>query len=210
MPRANKEEAAKYGSDFYAACRAAGKCTACARPATKARCDECSTKDSERAKARRLRLVTAGMCSRCGVLPVFGGTTFCETHLAAARVVSKRYAASVRGKERVKERTKFYNRGSGRFSTAKAQAKRRQKEWSLAEPEWRAIISGPCHYCGLSNSTVTGSGLDRLDNSLGYLITNVVSCCWLCNRTRGSTFTPEHMREFGALIRKWKLLGQVK
>lgn len=30
----------------------------------------------------------------------------------------------------------------------------------------------------------TNRGLDRVDNSLGYILTNVVSCCAICNRMK--------------------------
>lgn len=34
-------------------------------------------------------------------------------------------------------------------------------------------------------------GLDRLDNSKGYEITNIVSCCTTCNYLRGDLLSPE-------------------
>lgn len=41
----------------------------------------------------------------------------------------------------------------------------------------------PCHYCGYAIFTI---GLDRIDNSDGYRIGNVVSCCSLCNRSKNN------------------------
>lgn len=38
-----------------------------------------------------------------------------------------------------------------------------------------------------------GSGLDRTDNSKGYLIKNVVPCCGICNSIKGSNLTHSEM-----------------
>ena len=35
-----------------------------------------------------------------------------------------------------------------------------------------------CFYCG---DKINGIGLDRVDNSIGYEIKNVVPCCEICN-----------------------------
>lgn len=47
----------------------------------------------------------------------------------------------------------------------------------------------PCTYCGASASKAVktkyevflANGIDRVDNSIGYLEGNVVSCCKTCN-----------------------------
>ncbi len=54
-----------------------------------------------------------------------------------------------------------------------------------------------CHYCGGSvgrvvhGNTSRGCGLDRKDNSRGYSVDNVVSCCGHCNRVKGFLLTYE-------------------
>lgn len=45
----------------------------------------------------------------------------------------------------------------------------------------REIISKPCTYCGESKLRRT---LDRIDNSIGHIRTNVVSACIRCNYIR--------------------------
>jgi len=44
--------------------------------------------------------------------------------------------------------------------------------------------------------------IDRLDNSesVGYVPGNVVSCCFLCNKLKGSFFTEEEMLQIGKLF----------
>jgi hypothetical protein len=71
----------------------------------------------------------------------------------------------------------------------KYQAKRRGHAWELADGEFDKLTSSDCYYCGLSPSTVRTSrshkyiynGIDRVDNTLGYIQGNVVTCCSVCN-----------------------------
>jgi hypothetical protein len=37
----------------------------------------------------------------------------------------------------------------------------------------------PCKYCGQE-----AKGVDRVDNNKGYLIGNMVPCCWVCNKMK--------------------------
>ncbi len=78
----------------------------------------------------------------------------------------------------------------------KKSAKERGIPWELEEQEFFDIVSAPCTYCGIApqsvrkpNKGVNGeyiySGVDRIDNALGYTTGNVTSCCWNCNRAKG-------------------------
>jgi hypothetical protein len=63
---------------------------------------------------------------------------------------------------------------------------------------FRSISSKPCHYCGSDpkpryskyrKSDVTPylcNGIDRVDNGRGYVLSNCVSCCGLCNYMKRS------------------------
>jgi hypothetical protein len=39
----------------------------------------------------------------------------------------------------------------------------------------------PCYICGKDKSEKHTNGIDRVDNTKGYLIDNIQSCCWNCN-----------------------------
>lgn len=58
--------------------------------------------------------------------------------------------------------------------------------------EYKNIVSKPCHYC---NTKLEGCGftLDRIDNSLGYIIENVLPCCGTCNKIRNNALTVNEM-----------------
>lgn len=77
------------------------------------------------------------------------------------------------------------------FSRYKASAKFKGHEFALTESEFKSITKTVCHYCGVPPSSVnkhTGgsgtyvyNGIDRVDNSIGYVVDNCVPCCGDCN-----------------------------
>lgn len=59
----------------------------------------------------------------------------------------------------------------------------RNIEWTLSNPVLESIISQSCFYCGKFGSLgFDFTGLDRIDNTKGYLQENVVPCCKRCNQ----------------------------
>ncbi len=57
-------------------------------------------------------------------------------------------------------------------------ATRRSLAYELTREQFMTFWQKPCTYCGDEIQTV---GLDRLDNTKGYTMDNVVSCCATCN-----------------------------
>ena len=55
-----------------------------------------------------------------------------------------------------------------------------------------------CAYCGCTDNI----GLDRIDNSKGHTIDNVVPCCYMCNVVRNNLFSHEEMLKIGKFLRK--------
>lgn len=69
----------------------------------------------------------------------------------------------------------------GRFTNYKASAKIRGKAFELDLKYFQDNWNKECIYCG---DTINGIGIDRKDNSLGYIKENVVMCCEMCNRMK--------------------------
>jgi hypothetical protein len=74
----------------------------------------------------------------------------------------------------------------------KGAAKWRKLEFSLTREDVRILTSGRCTYCGAvpsqiakrngsEHSTYLYNGMDRVDNNIGYVISNVVTSCGRCN-----------------------------
>jgi len=94
-----------------------------------------------------------------------------------------------------------------RYSKARYDAGRRSsgaKEFTLSLEEYRAIVCNPCYYCEEDISEGTGSGLDRVDNSLGYTFENCKPCCSSCNRRRGKSMSSAEFLRQSILNRKPK------
>jgi hypothetical protein len=81
------------------------------------------------------------------------------------------------------ERYKNYNKKygvslSGYFRRYKSSAKKRELAMNINLDNFRELISKPCNYCGENEKQ---RGIDRVDNSIGYIKENSVSCCKTCN-----------------------------
>lgn len=69
------------------------------------------------------------------------------------------------------------------------QAKMRGMDFILSEDVVFRLINQPCFYCNVlpDKSTRSGlHGLDRVDNTKGYIMGNVVPCCPACNTMKGA------------------------
>lgn len=98
------------------------------------------------------------------------------------------------------ERTFDYSRTPrGQYTNARAIAKRRNLSFDITRSQYADLRSEPCRYCG-GDLPPTGVGLDRLDNASGYLLSNVVPSCGLCNHVRSDHFTHEEMLTLGRVI----------
>ncbi len=85
----------------------------------------------------------------------------------------------------------------------KRHAKNRNLLWNLSDEQFGKLTKGNCVYCGKEPSQVTGSrkrrgtylynGIDRVDNSEGYIFENVVSCCGSCNRAKDTMSQKEFL-----------------
>jgi len=70
-------------------------------------------------------------------------------------------------------------------------AKRKKLVFSLTQDEFDKLVTAPCFYCGREPYRIIRSednkfplalnGLDRMNNTKGYIKGNVVSCCPQCN-----------------------------
>jgi len=72
---------------------------------------------------------------------------------------------------------------AGRFTSYKKGAKTRGILFSLSMEDFMSFWQVDCSYCGGAIATI---GLDRVDNSAGYEIGNVVACCTMCNKVKSN------------------------
>lgn len=77
------------------------------------------------------------------------------------------------------------------YTSYKHVAKRKSLEWGLTREQFWELSQKNYNYCGIQpqirkdqnlfDNFCGLNGLDRVNNNLGYIINNVVSCCEMCN-----------------------------
>ncbi len=65
-------------------------------------------------------------------------------------------------------------------------AEDRNLVWSLTREQFEHLLSSPCFYCSAPPIT----GIDRKEPTVGYVLSNCLPCCYVCNRMKSDlTYT---------------------
>lgn len=90
-------------------------------------------------------------------------------------------------------------------SEYRTNARKRGLEWSLSREQVQRLSKEDCHYCGSPPSRVfttskregsmVVSGIDRVDNDVGYTESNCVAACAPCNRSK-MALTADQFRDW--------------
>lgn len=67
------------------------------------------------------------------------------------------------------------------YNEYKRRADNKSLPFELSEEEYDIITSSQCYLCGRKSYEKYKNGIDRTDNNLGYIMSNVKSCCGSCN-----------------------------
>lgn len=96
------------------------------------------------------------------------------------------------------------------YATYKRSAKIRGLEFNISEDDFKSMTSKNCHYCNTPpsnkmekpnrNGSYVYSGLDRVDNSIGYILENVVPCCVTCNSMKMAMSYNEFITHLRAML----------
>jgi len=145
----------------------------------------------ERAPNRRLssgQSVVFWKCRcDCGQIKEVRGTNLCNGNSKSCGCFHREEAA-----RRVRERFINSPKHSRVLWYYKRNAKTRGVKWNLSKEEFFKLIQEDCYFCGTSPPLRPGphnlryNGLDRIDNSGGYELENVVACCTTCNSAKST------------------------
>ena len=81
------------------------------------------------------------------------------------------------------------------ISIYKSNARKRGVSFDLTYAQFETLVDGECYFCGdIGGNTLrkrgyndySYNGIDRIDNSVGYLPSNCISCCSWCNRAKNN------------------------
>lgn len=100
------------------------------------------------------------------------------------------------------------------YQVFKEGAAKRSLAFDLPKELVRELIGSPCFYCGANpnqvyrrskkyNQELLYNGLDRIDNGRGYVVGNVVACCWKCNRMKFSHSADEFKSIVSRIYNHW-------
>jgi len=109
---------------------------------------------------------------------------------------------------------------NGLYRIYRHTSKKRQLEFTLNLEDFKKLTSSRCHYCNcgprqkyINSGRTYGAhgyyiynGIDRKDNSKGYILENCVSCCGDCNFMKGELSENEFLQKIIA-IEQYKFHG---
>lgn len=78
----------------------------------------------------------------------------------------------------------------GRVINIKGGARTRGLAWDLPKELALDLVTDSCYYCGTPPDPC--HGIDRVDNSRGYVEDNVVTCCRYCNMAKHTRTKEEY------------------
>lgn len=98
------------------------------------------------------------------------------------------------------------------FRRYQANASNSNRIFDLTLNQFKTLINQNCHYCGEQPSTTCKSrtssilynGIDRKDNNIGYILSNSISCCKMCNRMKHVFGQDEFLTKIEAIYKKLK------
>ena len=85
-----------------------------------------------------------------------------------------------RNKKKIYE--KYSKNSDFKYTHYKCSARGRNIIFLLTKDEFKSIWNKPCFYC-TSHENI--NGIDRIDNTQGYFLTNCTPCCVICNKMKG-------------------------
>ena len=93
---------------------------------------------------------------------------------------------------------------SGNYKGYRISAKNRKIDFLLNEDTFDSIIENGCYICGKNNSKTHKNGIDRFDNSIGYIEENCKSCCNTCNMLKNRFSFSEIIEKFEKIMKNRK------
>lgn len=135
------------------------------------------------------------LCLRCNSLSAMRSDRFRGTQrLETCRHCRQAYACEMANSRKLPKEVKKMN---NKYSNYMGNARARKLDFNISREVFESIILGSCVYC----NTSIDIGVDRKDNSRGYLMDNVVPCCKNCNMMKGTKSIEEFIAHCERVIK---------
>lgn len=134
----------------------------------------------------------------CGQITVAEKSNLTKGHTKSCGCLQKIVAIKMAKKRILPKDQAIYN---AVFSAYRLKSERQDRPFDLTAETFRELLDAPCYYCGLIGSNtrhyrgtvVRFNGIDREDNSRGYVLGNCVPCCAQCNRGKGTMSSKDYI-----------------
>lgn len=106
---------------------------------------------------------------------------------------------------RLRASRKFTRTPKGIFHALQQNSRKRGRIFNLSRIEfilWYESREKICLYCSKPQEKDKRLEIDRMDNSIGYVLSNMTLACSDCNEVKGSTLTCDEMKIIGKLVMK--------
>ena len=124
--------------------------------------------------------------------------------------------------EKIRAQNRSYaNSREGKKKKILIGAKSRGMSVTMTDEEIMSMTDLPCVYCGKeTEDAIRRNGIDRIDSSIGYDLSNCVPCCSICNKSKGQvdplTFIERAKQislcqgDYGEITDKWSQICKQK
>ena len=153
----------------------------------KAKCEECLEIIREKERAEHAALRESGNCLGCGneiSIPTEGfrkdDVQRCGDCYEKMKETEKKRIREPRNYRReCKDNLDRY------YAEYHANAHKRGLLFDLSFDVFCELVSNPCEYCGTHVADEV-NGIDRVNNTIGYVYENSVPCCGMCNKMKSN------------------------
>jgi len=150
-----------------------------------ARCKDCVKKIQSEMKTKAKPAITEKVCGHCNVKKPIA-----EYHKLASR--KDGYHPNCKP---CKDRHRYSP--VSKYTIYKNEAERRGYKFGISFIEFKSLWQKPCEYCGSKIDTI---GLDRPNNDVGYVLSNIKICCKTCNYMKRSHSFDEWIQHMKKII----------
>jgi hypothetical protein len=131
------------------------------------------------------KLIKSGLQSWCKICTSQSSNDFRKRYPDRKKAINKKYVVSHSEEKSLydkKWKTEI-NPQRAIYSNYKVGATSRKILWDITFEQFMIFWQKPCDYCKDPIKTI---GLDRVNSRLGYVIDNLVPCCYPCNRMKSN------------------------
>ena len=91
------------------------------------------------------------------------------------------------------------------YNEYKSRANNKTLPFEITSEEYNIIINSQCYLCGRKSCETYKNGIDRIDNNLGYIMSNVKPCCGSCNYIKRDMGLDELFEKMTEIFMKCKI-----